>query len=659
MRIGLVVVVCGLVGLAGCSGGVLGGVPGGVASPGTRVTGAVHGGQQPIVGAHVYLFAASTTGYGGAGIAASSSNASVSLLTSAGNTALDSSGGATNGDYYVTTDASGGFSITGDYTCATGAQVYLYTLGGNPGSGVNSAAGLMAVLGSCPAAGNFAAATPFVMVNEVSTIAAAYAMAGFATDATHVGSSGTALALTGIANAFANAGNLVDLPTGAALATTPAGNGTVPQAEINTLANVLASCVNSNGVGSTACSTLFANAMSGGSSGTVAGDTAAAAINVAHNPGVNVAMLYGLQTATSPFAVKLTSSPLDFSVGINFTGGGIYAPLAVAVDGSGNVWIVNKAGGVSNNGTVSKLSSAGTALSPASGFAGGGLNYPHSPTSIAIDKFGNVWVGTNSGGVSSPLVKFSNVGVALSPSTGYTGGGLLGTNTIAIDASGNAWAFSGDSLAKFSNTGIPVSPSTGYTGGGLNNPISIAIDGAGNVWTANEYLSTVSEFSNAGAAISPSTGYANGPYEPTAIAIDGGGNVWVTAGGSLSKFSNSGNALSPQFGYTGGGLFQTAAIAIDGAGEAWIGVETDSTISHFSSVGVPITSSFGYRGGGLNGPVGIAIDGSGNAWTANNGGVFGSVTQMIGVAAPVITPISAGLPATPTADGSSMLGTRP
>ena len=128
------------------------------------------------------------------GIAASASNTSVSLLTSAGNTTLDSSGGATNGDYYVTTDVSGSFSITGDYTCGAGQQVYLYALGGNPGAGINSAAGLMAALGTCPAAGNFLTTTPYVVVNEVSTVATAYAFAGFATDATHVGSSGTALA---------------------------------------------------------------------------------------------------------------------------------------------------------------------------------------------------------------------------------------------------------------------------------------------------------------------------------------------------------------------------------------------------------------------------------------------------------------------------------
>ena len=109
----------------------------------------------------------------GPGIAASASNASVSLLTSGSGTTLDTSSGATNGDYYVTTDSNGGFSITGEYTCTSGQQVYLYALGGNPGSGTNSAAGLMAALGNCPAAGNFLAATPYVVINEVSTVAAA------------------------------------------------------------------------------------------------------------------------------------------------------------------------------------------------------------------------------------------------------------------------------------------------------------------------------------------------------------------------------------------------------------------------------------------------------------------------------------------------------
>ena len=51
--------------------------------PGAALHGMVHGGQQPIVGAHVYLYAANTTGYG---------NAAVSLLQSAGGTVSDGHG---------------------------------------------------------------------------------------------------------------------------------------------------------------------------------------------------------------------------------------------------------------------------------------------------------------------------------------------------------------------------------------------------------------------------------------------------------------------------------------------------------------------------------------------------------------------------------------
>ena len=40
--------------------------------------------------------------------------------------------------------------------------------------------------------------------------------------------------------------------------------------------------------------TLFANAESGGTTGTLPTDTATAAINIAHNPAANVAPLYGV-----------------------------------------------------------------------------------------------------------------------------------------------------------------------------------------------------------------------------------------------------------------------------------------------------------------------------------------------------------------------------
>src|ERR1017187_2414301 len=218
MRVGVVVLACGLLGLTDCTGGVISANLAEVSQPqevaGAKLTGVVHGGQQPIVGAKVFLFAANTTGYGGNGLAASASNASISLLTSAANTVQHTnSADPTDQHYYTTTHSTGSFSITGDYSCTPGQQVYLYALGGNPtypAGSANSAIGLLAAPGACPGTDSFPSSM-YVVVNEVSTIATAYAFAGFATDAVHVSSSGTVLAQTGIANAFANAANLETL----------------------------------------------------------------------------------------------------------------------------------------------------------------------------------------------------------------------------------------------------------------------------------------------------------------------------------------------------------------------------------------------------------------------------------------------------------------
>jgi hypothetical protein len=237
---------------------------------------------------------ANRTGYG---------KPSVSLLTSRTGNPADSIG------YYVRTGEYGGFSIAGNYVCTAGSPVYLYVLGGNSGSnGFNSAIGLIASLGPCPEGGNFTTTTPFVFINEVTTVAAAYAMAGVATDPTHVSSLATSDALTGMANAAA----LASVTTGFANARP---GSRVPQAKIHTLANILSACINSSTPTSSSCNTLFTNARSGGSSGTVPADTATAALNIARNPNANISVLYSLQPSVSPpFLPALESAPPDFSL---------------------------------------------------------------------------------------------------------------------------------------------------------------------------------------------------------------------------------------------------------------------------------------------------------------------------------------------------------
>lgn len=638
----IVVVTC-VVFLSGCSG-----MPGTTpiqttagSVPGAALQGMVHGGQQPIVGAKVYLYAANTTGYG---------NAAVSLLESAGGTVSDG-----NGNYYYPTQSGGNFSISGDFTCpSAGSQVYLYAVGGDPGlgDGANSAIGLMAALGTC---GSLSSA-PYVVINEISTITTAYSIAGFATDATHVSSSSTTLATaTDVPNAFATVTNLESLGRGVALATTPNGNGVVPQGEIDILADILAACVNSAGPSSTPCSTLFSNAKNGN---TQPVETATAAINIAHNPGANVATIFGLLPSDRPFQPTGEVAPNDFTLAITYTGGGLdgtgVAPLGVAIDASGDVWVPNF--------SASNLSEFNSNGVPKTGspFNAAGLD---NPTSVAIDTYGSAWVANYNG---NDISEFNTQGQKISGPPGFTGGGLNEPYGIAIDNVGNAWAanFGGNSVSEFESNasgGLALSSSSGFGDQVLAEPAGIAADTAGDVWIAN-YGAAHSSLAEAVPSSLPGgqatvTLYTGaGLNSPFGVAIDGQGNVWATnrgGSGSLSELNSKGGAVSSTSGWTGGGLNFPYGIAIDGAGNVWAannGGNADS-ISEISSAGVAISGANGYVNLGMFAPYGIAIDGSGNVWVASDDNV-GPLTEFVGAAVPVVTPLSAGAT-------YGMLGTKP
>jgi len=648
MRLPLVIVLfsCALV-LAGCAG-----MPAITTSntdsiPGTVLHGSVHGGQNPIGGAHVYLYAVNTTGYGGPGIAASTTNASVSLLHSGTGTTQDGSG-----HYYVTTDQYGNFTITGDYSCPSNyPNTYFYASGGDPGlgSGVNSAITLTAPAQAC----NTSASTD---INEVSTIVTAYAFPGFASDPIHVSSSNTTLAATGLTNAANNVTNLENVSTSVALATTPGNNGTVPQAEINTLANILAACVNSTGPASTPCGTLFSNATN---NSVDAPDTATAALNIAHNPGPSstiVGNLFGLQTPTSPFQPMLPSAPNDFTIAISYTGGGLNSPVPLAIDAAGDVWVGNTATGANS---VSEFTPLGAPVT-GSPFSGGGIVDPYS---IAIDKTGNLWTANVT---PNSLSELSPAGVPVSTSAGYTGGGLNAPYDIALDSLGHVWVVNnvGASLSEFTSAGAspgtPLTTPPGDQGGGINNdPVSLAIDASGNIWISDSItLGALSEFyatgTLSGTAESGTNGDTGGGLDdPWGLAVDGSGNVWEADSGTganrISLFGAAGTAISSATGYTGGGLNIPEGIAIDGAGNVWVANRgstltsapyPDSSISEFNSVGTSISSSTGYQAG-LNLSLRIAVDGSGNVWVTNAS--LNSITEFVGAGSPVVTPKVANL----------------
>ena len=629
------------------------------AETGPAISGRVRGGQQPIVGAQVYLFAANagvftpnTNGYG---------NASLSLLKSVvGQTTQDTIGGPTNGDYYVTTDSSGNFSITGDYTCLGGQQVYLYSRGGNPGlgSGTNAAAGLLAALGTCPGSvgvNHIFSSGLYVVINEVSTVAAAYSFAGFATDAVHVSSSGTTAAKLGIANAFVNAAILETLATGVANAAPPpgvgyfGGGGSVPQTAVNTLGNILAACVNSSGPSSSACTGLFSNATNGSTQPT---DTATAAINIAHNPAANVTTLYGLASAYAQFSPALTAQPNDFTLAIYYNAGTTGSGPVVA-DGSGNIWWTDTVADVVNH--------EGYDPTPAGQFGGNtGYAVPYYPAATALDVNGNLWsVNGNDGGPAPSLNEITSAGATGSGSP-FSALGITNPTGLALDGSSNSWITNSASPGAVIKASSAGALSGTFSTGGIVAPQAVAIDPSGNAWIADN-INSVIKLSSTGSPLSGTSGYTGiGLNSPTAIAIDHAGNVWVTnkSGNNVIVISSTGGAVSGSTGYTAASMTQPSSITLDGAGNAWVkalGPNTGNyTITEFSNSGAVLSGPNGYFSTSSGG---IAIDQSGDVWTnyAYVQALFSTqwyVEELVGAAAPVATPLSVGV-------ANNTLGTRP
>ncbi|MGO9332172.1 MAG: two-component regulator propeller domain-containing protein [Steroidobacteraceae bacterium] len=580
-------------------------------------------------------------------------------------------------------DSNGRSQFT--YTCPSpDALVYAVTSGGN---GIQDAANpsieLMAALGPCSSA-----PSSFV-INEVTTIAAVYALNAFRTiPGSDANPLGDMTQLRGkspaIANAFATAALLADATTGQPAAFLPSATVCLGLefstpvvncsgwGRLTALSNALGACVRS-AAGSAPCTRLFTD--------TNASNTLQAALYIARNPGlVNIQDIYDLSTMSTLFITNLTAAPTDWTISLNFTNGFPGAPEAIAIDASGNVW--STAVGQTDSSLVPAksylvgLSPTGTPMTHSPYAVSLPIPGPDGPIlSLAFDNNGNVWIANYQLGVVTvfdssalPSGGFLPVG-----DYSYSAAGEANPTGIAIDGSGNAWLVNGNwTMTALSSSGMPLTGSP-YTGIGLDAPTSIAIDANNHVWVANASAS-VTALDSSGMQLpgSPYTGGGlagvGGQNIGQGIAIDDSGNIWViNKNNSVTALSSSGTPLtgSP---YTGGGLKGAAAIAIDGDGNAWVasnGPETysnegglpgpsgfgNSRITELSSSGRALSPSSGFTAGFMNVPTGIAIDGAGDVWVINDSfnsgpttalsGANNGVTEFIGAAAPTLTPLAA------------------
>jgi hypothetical protein len=222
------------------------------------------------------------------------------------------------------TDANGYFSLTGLYTMpANTSYFYVVSTGGSSGASnpVNPAIVLMSTINNC--SGNSTSApfssSLFIDMNEVSTISTVFALQQFMTPPSTanggvplIGAPGNAVGLTGLQNAFATSHNMVSLLNGTSLTHTQDWAAAATNAPtINTLADILVSCVNSNTSSSTNCADLFTNATPSGSF--TATNTVQAAWYMAQNPTANIPTLFDMMPPNPPF-LGLGTAPATFAL---------------------------------------------------------------------------------------------------------------------------------------------------------------------------------------------------------------------------------------------------------------------------------------------------------------------------------------------------------
>ena len=302
-------------------------------------------------------------------------------------------------------------------------------------------------------------------------------------------------------------------------------------------------------------------------------------------------------------------------------------PLAVAIDSSGNTYVADN-----GNATVRKITPAGvvTTIAGLAGFRGfadgmGSAARFWSPSSIAVDPSGNVYVGDD----------YFYIIKKLTP---------VGTNWMVTTFSGQL----GTSGYRDTN------PLGGGVGGRLNRPYGLAGDAAGNVYIADGpirkvapdgFLSTVANaqgfliFSSLSGFERITNFVGVFPGSATAIAVNAEGDVYVTDQnnhtvweinpvGSNWNIRLIAGAVGVSGSVDGPGLnarFQNpAGIAVDSAGHLFVTdgnhtirrLEPDGTNWIVSTLTGSVGNSGNIDGVGTNAlfyaPAGIAVDASDN-----------------------------------------------
>lgn len=368
------------------------------------------------------------------------------------------------------------------------------------------------------------------------------------------------------------------------------------------------------------------------------------------------------QTNSFPYVLKNFAGSFPLGDGGPAASALLYTPTAVALDGSGDIFILD-----SNNYRIRKITPDGTIT-----------------TAVQLETYGNdLKVGPDGSFylTSAALVTKINPNAGVAPygqvtviagtgNAGTSGDGVpantanLSSNTggVALDKTGNIYFVDGNRVRQVTTDGlihtVAGTGTAGYNGDNqtavtaqLNQPWGLAVDSSNNLYIADQFNSRVRKVSNGGITTIAGNGTlgtaVDGPATatplgtPFGLTVDSSGNVYITdiglfwaikisATGNLSHVAGNGPG-TVDFGYsdgaaTGSYLDYPAGLAVDGSGNLYItelngnrvrqvaagNLSTFAGKLHYAGDGGPAVSAL------LNYPIDVALDGKGNAFITDS-----------------------------------------
>ena len=282
-------------------------------------------------------------------------------------------------------------------------------------------------------------------------------------------------------------------------------------------------------------------------------------------------------------------------------------PIGVAVDSAGNAYVADQF-----NHTIRKITPDGvvTILAGTAGVAGstdgiGSAAQFNSPTGVAVDREGNIYVSDQ----NNHIIRKITTGSVVSTFAGASG--LNGSNdgvrstarfyipaSVAVDYEGNVYVadLGNDTIRKIAANGIVTTLAgtagdSGFSDGTGSaarfiSPKGLAVDKAGNIYVAdlgNDIIRKITPggmvTTLAGTAGNPGssdgTGYAAQFNGPISVAVDRAGNVYVSDSFSTIRKITAVGAVTTEAGVAPGisadkQFVYPSGVAVDDAGNLYI-----------------------------------------------------------------------------------------